>query len=123
MKITRFRIAVVSLVAALCLAVSGVAFGATTHATIKATRTNPTHARVNITVKPTKCGSLQKVLLKRTGWAKAKTVRLNAAGKFSKIYAVPRGTKVTFKVIYKSRRVGHHPNFTTCSAARDSDKA
>jgi hypothetical protein len=121
MKITKLRLAVVAIVAALCLAVAGVAFGATTKASIKATRTNPTHAKVTITVKPTKCGALQKVLLKRTGWAKAKTVKLSASGKFSKVYAVPKKT-VTFTVVYKARRVGHHPSFTTCSKASDKDK-
>jgi hypothetical protein len=122
MKISRFRIGVVSVVTLICLSLAALAFAATTKATIKATRVNSHHAAVDITVTPLKCGANQSVKLYRTGWKNAKTVQLNSAGKFSHTYYVPKKT-VTFTVNYAKRRVGHHPHFTTCShdSASDSD--
>ncbi|MFN2544509.1 MAG: hypothetical protein ABR600_08055 [Actinomycetota bacterium] len=121
MRISRFRIGVVSLVALVCLGVAAWALAATTDVRVTATRVNAKHAQVDIKIKPVKCGADQKVLLSRTGWKKSKPILLDGTGSYNHVFKVPK-KKVTFKVFYSARKVGHHPHFTTCSADKDSAK-
>ncbi|MFN2544510.1 MAG: hypothetical protein ABR600_08060 [Actinomycetota bacterium] len=121
MRKSRFRIGVVSVIAVLCLSLAGMALAASasTKLSLSAKRTGGKVA-VTIKVSPKQCGANQGVSLK-WGSHKAVNVKLDAKGHFSHKYAAPKGTK--FTASYKARRVGHHPNFTTCSKAKDSATA